>query len=1418
MAGAIDLFAGSNSITGTNLFKVDKDPLQEIDQGIEDVIGQKANAVGNSLWTAIQMLLDELLGIPPSWTSAPSSGGSGGTTADVGAFINNLLSSIGLSNTSGSINDPTSSNFTLDSLVSWVEGLLLPTNSVAPIVSDANTSGGVTGFIPLENLAMELIAEVVGGAQSLIDSILETVGFAAGSGTVTDVNSYFTDLLDMLANPDLTSSSFDPLTEVEDWITNLLAPTNMVAPMNSLTALLFPTNIPGLDATKITTGTFPQSMVNITSIAASLVTGVLNALNIPGLDATKIVTGIFGSTQIPDITLPMSSAVQSVVDNIYQAVHPSSTPIVMVQTASGTNPASMAFTNPVTAGNSIVVLLTGYSPAATPAYSPGMYPLVNYNGAPVVGPIPLWDQSGTGADVVNSTVGNFDAFAAGWLIPHVAAGNTVTSTIASGLQANGWVMYEVSGLGTSPAVTQKSLNHGNNTATVNSGTTPPISVTPAFIVAVSGDTSNTLATPTTGGWALNLLAGYANFGYQIATSSGGTYNWTQSGGGPGNWGASVAVITANPPVNNPLSSVVTSLENLPGINVVTSLLAGVIPGLDATKIVSGVLALLQIPSLPSTQINTSAGAFLATLIPGLDATKVTTGTFGLSFLPSVQSMIDGAYQAMFGGSSTGNTVASFKTSLLNIPGGNIISSILSSIVPGLDATKITTGTFPTSMVAGLPASLASMLTGTSPLNAQNLFNQVSSALLGMVPYSHIGSANPNLLSSSTFDTAGSIASNPGWSWNSSAGHTSPGCAQATANGTLLTLNAPSTIQVTQGQQLTISAWVNYTGLTATAGQNALRVNAAGYLGTTPGAISMVASIASPGASSGGWVQMSGSYTVPAGVDNIVIQLQVTAAASAGTVDYDDVSATKTGLMSGNWMSGISGTVAADIQSAVDQIFKASNGGSSTGNPLTSIFGSLTSIPGSSLLGLDASKIITGVLSILQIPTGSLGIGNIADIQSLSDYITNALVGATSFFDTTLPQANSSMNSIFANVVNNTQSIQAMSSTAGGASNSGTSVSIDFANYPNGPLPSIFTTTYSGSGTSTLGIANHLAGWANLVNDADRAAVVVYNAAPTSTDYQYLQGAMASPPPEETFYNTYPRIWALGRVDNPANPQNYVWARAYSNGFLSYVADIGCTVAGVDTVWVSGIQLTWTTSIALSFGVGGNPRRYQVFSGTQLVYDYTETGSASRLGAGFRYWGLKTEMKKWVTGTDGSRGGDPGSLAGCSVYDNGPQTFAGSGAAFYRAGGAVTCTSTIGTPLKFPAAFFDTAIGVTSDMSSAANAVTIGNAGWYTATIRSKITINVGTGSLSLSPVVFKNNAAHRAGTPLMQANIVGTQATTSALCGSIEFYAAAGDVIEPGYLFENVNSGSISGNFQCSGDATAVGTYWTLAMTNRSLA
>ena len=68
MGGAIDLYAGSPSIAGPNLFKIDHNPLDELSQGIQDVIGQQSSGVANGfitmLETLAQAIVDTLLGLP----------------------------------------------------------------------------------------------------------------------------------------------------------------------------------------------------------------------------------------------------------------------------------------------------------------------------------------------------------------------------------------------------------------------------------------------------------------------------------------------------------------------------------------------------------------------------------------------------------------------------------------------------------------------------------------------------------------------------------------------------------------------------------------------------------------------------------------------------------------------------------------------------------------------------------------------------------------------------------------------------------------------------------------------------------------------------------------------------------------------------------------------------------------------------------------------------------------------------------------------------------------------------------------------------------------------------------------------------------------------------------------------------------
>ena len=250
MGGAVDLFSGSSALSGTNLFTVDKNPLQQLNQGVEDVIGQHGQNTGNSIFQALNNIIDLILGIDPN-----SAAGQNPDWSTVNTMFTNLFTFLGGIDPASPTFDP------IGAIINFITEMLNPTNLLAALVPNANHSGGVTGFIPMENLALDLIGAVIGGAQSLIDAILGAFGVPAGSGTETMVNQMFTNLSGMLATPDLLSTLFNPIGAITDVITGLINPTNLLAPMNPLTSLLNPLNIPGLDASKITSGQFPQNMV-----------------------------------------------------------------------------------------------------------------------------------------------------------------------------------------------------------------------------------------------------------------------------------------------------------------------------------------------------------------------------------------------------------------------------------------------------------------------------------------------------------------------------------------------------------------------------------------------------------------------------------------------------------------------------------------------------------------------------------------------------------------------------------------------------------------------------------------------------------------------------------------------------------------------------------------------------------------------------------------------------------------------------------------------------------------------------------------------------------------------------------------------------------------------------------------------------
>ncbi|AHY27094.1 minor tail protein [Mycobacterium phage Phantastic] len=322
--------------------------------------------------------------------------------------------------------------------------------------------------------------------------------------------------------------------------------------------------------------------------------------------------------------------------------------------------------------------------------------------------------------------------------------------------------------------------------------------------------------------------------------------------------------------------------------------------------------------------------------------------------------------------------------------------------------------------------------------------------------------------------------------------------------------------------------------------------------------------------------------------------------------------------------------------------------------------------------LDASK-LTNLENIGEIPNG---LEKMPDLQSLVDAATNALSGASQVGEEVvgagLDIAKSTMENLFSTLSKVTRDVQALQSEQEASQVGGRRFNVDFTQYPDGPFPSgLFNVTYSGAGSSTLGISGGKAIW-NTVNDGYRRATLIFPE-PTLTPFQVVRGTLSSPPEQ----GTNVRIWSVARAN--ASGTDFVFARGYCNGFLSYRGDIGCYKDGVEYVWASNVPLTWSLDIRIICGVGNDPRHHIVLSGDKMIIDlYEPADKQSRVDEDHCYWGAISE-------TNGVQ--VPGNVAGASVVDNAPPAVVGTTLRVSkRSGGDITIPS---GGAKLPNNFYET---------------------------------------------------------------------------------------------------------------------------------
>jgi hypothetical protein len=138
-----------------------------------------------------------------------------------------------------------------------------------------------------------------------------------------------------------------------------------------------------------------------------------------------------------------------------------------------------------------------------------------------------------------------------------------------------------------------------------------------------------------------------------------------------------------------------------------------------------------------------------------------------------------------------------------------------------------------------------------------------------------------------------------WFWNGTTGHWDYGSASVTADGTEKEL-VSDPLDVVPGAEIDTSVWVSWEGLTATADSEAIQLQALFYDGGTYVSSLAVGLTYSTWASStpdidgNFWAQIVASqatengFTVPDGVNIMMLALVVTPAATAGQVNFDTV--------------------------------------------------------------------------------------------------------------------------------------------------------------------------------------------------------------------------------------------------------------------------------------------------------------------------------------------------------------------------------------------------------------------------------------------------------------------------------------------------------------------------------------------------
>lgn len=763
----------------------------------------------------------------------------------------------------------------------------------------------------------------------------------------------------------------------------------------------------------------------------------------------------------------------------------------------------------------------------------------------------------------------------------------------------------------------------------------------------------------------------------------------------------------------------------------------------------------------------------------------------------VTDPISGALKAMrpgqtvlIDGEGATETIAARSVDLSGLVTTDQLSSALEGIEPG-------TG-LPTdidSVFSALYQALTGVLQPENALSAlANFFKielgaPITSDRLPLIPLSHIRDVNPNLLVDGSFDDERTLLGFPDWDYDEADGKSRPGSAYTVADGTTHVLHS-NRIEASDQDTFDVEVFSKWIGLTTAGGAstNPVQVAIAAYRADhvlINNAPAVIDSKGGAGGTSAGWVGgvVETGWHPPPLTAYIVLELTVTATATAGVVKYDDTVVRKTGTLPQNYITGLTSALSSiwsGIQARIDDwmdLLDVFGGfGVGTGN------GQLTDVANrikwlNPLDGFfNAGKLANQDQIVL--PNG---LSQVPTLGQLVDGATNALSGAsqtgTEIIGAGVAIAKDTMENLFEMLTANTRKVQALEAQQTANVLGGRQFSINFADYPNGAFPAgLFNLTYSGAGNGSLIINGGKAQW-SVGNGGYRRATMQFPLQ-TLTSFQVVRGTMSSPPEQ----GTNVRIWSVGRAN--AAMTDYVFARGYCTGLLTYRGDIGCVRGGVEYIWASNVPLTWSLDLRVIMGVGTNPRRHMVLSGDTIVWDGLEPSNPAQqsvLDADHLYWGAVSE-------TNGGK--VPGNVAGASVVDNAPPALVGTTfRASKRTGGDMTINS---GQQPVPNNFYETVDYISPDLTYRPGSnceLECTKQGTYIVMWRcyhgNFATGSGGVGLLWKKPAggVWAPQSRSVWGTNPINVGFGVMADSTDATCGMAMIPMNPGDVLRPGFVF-----------------------------------